>query len=114
MFEVNISKLRINTKIGVSSKERKNFQPLIVNLKFQYKLNKDKDLNNIDNLKDYSEIIKFLKKFISSSRYKTLEKLLDECINNLKKRYKIKGIVLTIDKKKIAKKYGCESISVSK
>jgi len=49
-----------------------------------------------------------------NSRYKTLEKLISESLIILKKRYKTKKIFLEINKKNIAKKYGCDSLSVSK
>ena len=114
MFTVKISKLKVHARIGVFASENIKPQLLLVTLIFSYKVIKNKNVNHIGNLKSYSEIKHFIKTYIESSRYKTLEKLLDECINNLKKRYKIKGIVLTIDKKKVAEKYGCESISVSK
>ena len=114
MFEVNIKNLKINTKIGVSLLERKKSQPLLVSLNFYYNLPKNSDANNINNLKDYSDIIKFLKKFVLKSQYKTLEKLIIECVKELKKKYKIKKVFLTINKKNIAKKYGCDSLSVSK
>ena len=113
MFEVNIQNLEIKAKIGVSFQERKKIQPLILSLKFYYNLPKNSDANNIDNLKNYSDIIKFLKKFISHSNYKTLEKLILECEKELKKKYKIKKIFLSINKKNVAKKYGCDSLSVS-
>ena len=112
MFEVTIESLKINTKIGVSHEERKKEQKLLVTLKFSY--NNNKNLDDINNLKDYSKIIKFLKKFISSSRYKTIEKLITETTKEIRKKFKIKKIFLKIEKPEIAKKYECRSLSVSK
>ena len=114
MFEIKIKNLKIKTKIGVSAQERKKAQLLIVSLKFNYSLPKKYNADNIKNLKDYSEIIMFLKKFIINSRYKTLEKLILECVKKLKTQHNLKKIFLTINKKTIAKKYGCDSLSVSK
>ena len=39
MFTVKIVKLKVRTKIGVSVQERKKYQPLLVSLKFSYKIN---------------------------------------------------------------------------
>ena len=114
MFEVNIKNLKINAKLGVSLHERKKYQPLLVSLKFYYNLPKNLDANDINNLIDYSDVTKFLKQFILNSRYKTLEKLISESLIILKKRYKTKKIFLKINKKNIAKKYGCDALSVSK
>ena len=114
MFTVKISKLKVGAKIGVLAAESATPQPLLVTLKFSYKVNKSKDVNTINNLKSYSEIINFLKKHIKSSRYKTLEKLIIEISQALKAQFKIKNITLKIEKPKTAKKYKCHSISVTK
>jgi len=114
MFIVNIKNLRIRAKIGTLLSERKKFQLLVVTLKFTYTPKKGRSLNNINNLQNYSEIKKFLKQFIELSRYKTLEKLIVECSQAIKKQFKIKKVFLKIEKPEIAKKYGCQSISVSK
>ena len=114
MFTVKINKLKVRAKIGVLVVERSTAQPLLVTLKFSYKVNNNKDVNNINNLKSYSEIINFLKKYIESSRYKTLEKLIIESSQALKAQFKIKYITLKIEKPKTAKKYKCHSISVTK
>ena len=114
MFTVKISKLKVRAKIGVFATERTKPQLLLVTLKFSYKVNNNKDVNNINNLKSYSEIINFLKQYIESSRYKTLEKLIIESSQALKAQFKIKKITLKIEKPKTAKKYKCHSISVTK
>ena len=114
MFKVKVKNIKIKTKIGVTTAERKKEQLLLVSLDFYYKLNNNLDLDNIKNLKNYSIIIKYLKDYIKNSRYKTLEKLISECTKQIKKKFKLKKINLTINKKNVAKKYGCDSLSVSK
>jgi len=114
MFKVEATNIKINTKIGVSESERKKNQILIISIKFNYSVNLKKNLDNIHNLKDYSKIIKFLKRYIKNSRCKTLEKLVTETKKEIKKQFKIQSILLKIEKPTIAKKYGCDSISVSK
>ena len=114
MFTVKISKLKIRAKIGVFAVESATPQTLLITLKFSYKVDKNKNANDINNLKSYSEIINFLKKHIKSSRYKTLEKLIIETSQVLKAQFKIKKITLKIEKPKTAKKYKCHSISVTK
>ena len=113
MFKVEISNIRIKTKIGISASERRKKQLLNVSIKFNYSLPTKADNNNIQSLKDYSAIIKFLKNYIKKSRYKTLEKLILECKKKLKKQFQIKTLLLRIEKPIVAKKYGCDSISVS-
>ena len=113
MFEVNIGKLKVHARIGVFVAERSKPQPLFVTLKFSYKVNKNKNVNDINNLKSYSEIINFLKKYIESSRYKTLEKLITELSKALKVKFRMQSITLKIEKPNTAKKYNCNSISVT-
>ena len=114
MFTVRINKLKAYTKIGVSIQERKKKQLLLVSIKFSYKVNNNKNVDNINNLISYTDIKKFLKTYIESSRCRTLEKLIIECSQMLRKRFKIQNVSIEIEKPKVAKKYECQSISVSK
>ena len=56
MFAVKISKLKIYARIGVYAAENRKPQLLLVTLKFSYKVNKNKNVDHIDNLKSYSEV----------------------------------------------------------
>ena len=47
MFEVEIKNLKTKACIGITDKERKRLQTLLVTLKFQYKVSKDSQLNDI-------------------------------------------------------------------
>ena len=114
MFTVEINKLKVRTRIGVSANENTRPQLLLVTLQFSYKVNKNKNVDYINNLKSYSEVKQSLKKYIESSRYKTLEKLISECSKVLKRKFKIQNLSLEIEKPEIAKKYGCLSVSVTK
>ena len=113
MFEVEIKNLSVSAFIGVSIKERKKTQLLKVSLHFKYFVSKNKELDDIKNLKDYSVITKFLKNYIEHTRFKTLEKLLTETIKTISKKFNLKNVKLTIDKTTVAKNYGCDSLSVS-
>ena len=112
MFKIQIKNLKVKAKIGVSLSERKKYQLLIVTLDFNYHIPNKTNRDNVKFLKDYSVIIKYLKDFIMKSRYKTLEKLITESKRRLKKQFQLKSINLKIDKPSVAKKYGCDSISV--
>ena len=114
MFTIRINKLKIYTKIGVSIQERKKKQLLLVSIKFSYKVNNNKNVDNINNLISYTDIKKFLKTYIESSRCQTLEKLIIECFQRIQRQFKIQDISLEIEKPEVAKKYGSQSLSVSK
>ena len=113
MFKITIKNIKVKAKIGVSKLERKKNQLLFVTLSFKYNLLDKNKIDNIKYLKDYSQIIKFLKKFIEQSQYKTLEKLVIELKKELKKKFYINNIFLEVAKPEVAKKYNCDSISVS-
>ena len=114
MFTVRINKLKVRTKIGVSVQERKKQQLLLASIKFSYKVSNKKNIDNIDNLTSYTDIKKFLKTYIESSQCQTLEKLIIECSQKIRRRFKIQNVSLEIEKPEVAKKYGCQSVSVSK
>ena len=114
MFEIVIKQIKIKTNIGVTEKERRSKQLLYLSLSFKYNTKKSFDINNIDSLISYSEIIKFVKNYVKNSKFKTLEKLIIEIKIELEKKFKIKDLHVTIEKPEVAKKYKCSSISVSK
>jgi dihydroneopterin aldolase len=103
MFKIEIKNLATKARIGISVKERKKFQPLLVTLQF----------DDIQHLKDYSAITKYLKFYIEHSIFKTLEKLVFECSQSMRKKLKLKNVHVSINKESVAKRYGCESLSVS-
>ena len=114
MLTVKIDKLKINAKIGVSAKERKNKQVLIVSIKYSYKLSNNKNADDINCLVSYKEVHKFIKTYIASSHFKTLEKLIIECSKEFEKKFRVSSVFIKVEKPQIAKKYRCQSISVSK
>ncbi len=113
MFKVEINNLSVYAVIGVPEKERRSKQLLKITFAFNYNVSKNKNLDDIKNLKDYSAIIKFLKNYIAKSRFKTLEKLISESVIAVSKKYKLKKVKIKINKVEVAKKYASESLSVS-
>ena len=114
MFKIEIKNLKIKTKIGITTKERKKSQLLLVSFSFHYNVSSKVNVDNIKYLKNYSTIIKFLRNNIKNSNHKTLESLILDCIKKLRKEFKLKNVSLVINKAEVAKKYGCDSLSVSK
>ena len=114
MFQVEIKNLKTKAHIGITQMERKKSQPLLVTFRFQYTVTNKNQIDNIKYLKDYSIIIKFLKLFFETSCCKSLEKLVVECTQVMKKKFKLKKTFVSINKVNVAKRYGCESLSVSK
>tara|TARA_Y100001936_G_C15688703_1_gene464832 strand:+ start:31 stop:375 length:345 start_codon:yes stop_codon:yes gene_type:complete len=113
MFKVKIENLKVKAKIGISARERKKAQLLLLTLEFKYNLSEKKNVNDINYLKSYSSIIKFLRNYVKDSNHNTLESLVIDCKNKLKKEFNLKNISFAINKIDVAKKYRCDSISVS-
>ena len=113
MFKVEIKNLSIKANIGITDKERAKKQLLKVTLSFNYFANNSLNLNNIENVKDYSSITKYLKEKIINSNSHTLENLIIKLSKDLEKKFKIKDIKIKINKTAVAKKYGADSVSVS-
>ena len=113
MFKVEIKNLKTKAHIGILEKERKKAQPLTVTLRFKYSIDKKNQLDDIKYLKDYSAITKSLKIFIENSHYKSLERLVVECSNEIKNKFQLKEVYISINKVAVAKRYGCESLRVS-
>ena len=114
MFEVEIKNLKTKVYIGITNQERNRPQPLLITLRFKYAVPKKNKLDDIIYLKDYSAITKSLKLFVESSRYKSLEKLAVECSQLIEKKFNLKKVYISINKIAVAKRYACESLSVSK
>ena len=112
-LKVEIKNLKIFANIGITADERKKKQLLKVTLNFSYSVTKGKDLEAMNNLKDYSKITKSLKQFIAESSYDTLEKLIISSSQMLTKKFKIKKVKVKINKTAVAKRYGSETVSVS-
>ena len=74
MFKVEIKNLSIKANIGITDKERAKKQLLKVTLSFNYFVNNSLNLNNIENVKDYSSITKYLKEKITNSNYRISER----------------------------------------
>ena len=113
MFKVEIKNLSIEANIGITAKERAKKQLLKVTLSFIYYVKNTLDLNNIENVKDYSAITRYLKEKIKNSNSHTLENLIIKLSKDLEKKFKIKDIKIKINKTAVAKKYGADSVSVS-
>ena len=113
MFKIEIKNLKTKARIGITEKERMKAQPLTVTLSFKYNVEKASQLDDIKYSKDYSAITKSLKSFIELSRYRSLEKLVVECSKEMKKKFKLKKVYVSINKVAVAKRYDSVSLRVS-
>ena len=70
--------MSVHCIIGVYDEERLKPQELLITIKCQINLDENQDLDNIDNVTSYADLKSEITDFVTSSKYKTLEKLITE------------------------------------
>jgi FolB domain-containing protein len=112
-FLIEIKDMSVHCIIGVYDEERLKPQELLITLKCQINLDENQDLDNIDNVTSYADLKSEITDFVSSSKYKTLEKLITELQKVILKKFPIEIQLLEINKIVIAKKYNAQKVSIS-
>ena len=112
-FLIEIKDMSVHCIIGVYDEERLKPQELLITLKCQINLDENQDLDNIDNVTSYADLKSEITDFVSSSKYKTLEKLITELQKVILKKFPIDIQLLEINKIVIAKKYNAQKVSIS-
>ena len=112
-FLIEIKDMSVHCIIGVYDEERLKPQELLITLKCQINLDENQDLDNIDNVTSYADLKSEITGFVSSSKYKTLEKLITELQKVILKKFPIDIQLLEINKIVIAKKYNAQKVSIS-
>ena len=112
-FLIEIKDMSVHCIIGVYDEERLKPQELLITLKCQINLDENQDLDNIDNVTSYADLKREITDFVSSSKYKTLEKLITELQKAMLKKFPIAIQLLEINKIVIAKKYNAQKVSIS-
>ena len=112
-FLIEIKDMSVHCIIGVYDEERLKPQELLITLKCQINLDENQDLDNIDNVTSYADLKSEITDFVSSSKYKTLEKLITELKKVILKKFPIDIQLLEINKIVIAKKYNAQKVSIS-
>ena len=112
-FLIEIKDMSVHCIIGVYDEERLRPQELLITIKCQINLDENQDLDNIDNVTSYADLKSEITDFVSSSKYKTLEKLITELQKVILKKFPIEIQLLEINKIVIAKKYNAQKVSIS-
>ena len=106
MIKVKIENIKTYGYHGVYDKERKHGQNFYINIIYKYGSSKKEWLNDsIENILDYTEVIKKIKLFISGSdqkeKYFLLELLIEDLsiyLTNEFKKYNFKYLSISITK----------------
>ncbi len=90
-MKIEISELTFYTIIGILPFERKTPQKVIIDLSFEY------DFKNGEFI-DYSKVSAKIEKMMQKNKYELIEDALLEIKKELKRKYKIKKLQLSIKK----------------
>ena len=93
-MKIEIFELSFDTIIGILPFERKTPQRVIIDLSFEY------DFKNGEFI-DYSKVSAKIEKMMQKNKYKLIEDALLDIKKELKKKYKIKKLKLSIKKPNI-------------
>lgn len=93
-MKVEISQLSFYTIIGILPFERKHPQPVVIDLSFEY------DFKNGEFI-DYSKVAAQIEDMMKENKYKLIEDALLDIKKQLKNKYKIKKLKLSIKKPNI-------------
>lgn len=90
-MRIEISELCFDTIIGILPHERKTPQRVIIDLSFDYEFKDGKFI-------DYSKVSAKIEKLMQKNKYKLIEDALFDIKKELKKKYQIKKLKLSIKK----------------
>ena len=100
LFKYKIKNLELFGYHGLYSNEIENGQIFVINIDYCIYLDNDNiRTDKIDNLVDYTDVLKQVEKIFNDKRYNLLESLIEEMHKQLSKIYKFKKLDITILKK---------------
>lgn len=111
---VRIKNLKLKTIIGIDDWERKKKQNIVINIEYEIKDSKAHKSDNINDTLNYRALNKEVIKFVKSSRFYLLEKLVSEILKIILKDKRVVRAKVEVDKPKALKYSDSVSIEMSK
>ena len=109
MQKITIKNIKFFGYHGIYDKEIKDGQYFYIDLIYSFNLNLDSLEDEIINVQDYTDIVRFLEKTFNKKRYNLMEILVNDLIFHLNNEFDFKYIKLSISKKV---NISCDSITV--
>jgi len=108
--QIIIKGIKCECIIGINDYERNQKQRIIINLTLFHNFSEIND--DIKNTINYSEVYKFIKKYISNSNYYLIETLGDNLAQKILERFKVRKITIEIIKPSVYEKDETVSIKL--
>ena len=110
--KILIRGIAINCLIGINPNERRIKQEILINVSIETDFSKLND--NIKNTINYSSVYKFIKKFVSVSKYFLIETLGDELAKQLMIKFNINKLDIEVIKPSVFNEKEIVSIKLSR
>lgn len=115
MAKIIVEDITCKANIGVQKEERKRKQRIDISIEIDADLKKAQKSGHVKDTIDYSELIDCVKQKVAEKEYRLIEKLGEELLCMIHKKFNkkycsIKKITVNIQKPKIAKKKQVKSI----
>ena len=110
--KILIRGIAINCLIGINPNERRIKQEILINVSIETDFSKLND--NIKNTINYSSVYKFIKKFVSVSKYFLIETLGDELAKQLMIKFNINKLDIEVIKPSVFNENEIVSIKLSR
>jgi len=98
-----IKNLIVLSRIGLTDRERRRKQKVVVNLEIFIDLRGAGKTDEMDRTINYKEILEKVRKIASDGEYKLLERLADEIASNLLESFAVESVDVTLRKAKYSK-----------
>lgn len=93
-----INDLCVNARIGVSEKERKQKQPLLVTIEVEHETDYGHFKDSLDSTIDYGSIRNEIKNIARTSEFKLIESFALKIARFIKENYRVRSVSVTVKK----------------
>lgn len=98
MDKIFIREMVVDTIIGIFPDERKNKQPVVINLEIDCDLSKPSKTDRIEDTVNYKDINDQVRQHVENSSYLLIEKMADSIANIILKKAGVCAVTVSIDK----------------
>ena len=108
---IRIKNLKMRTIVGIYPREKKQRQPLIANIKFEFNADTAVRSDSFSDTVDYEHITNEVKAWVEKGKFDLIETVADGILRIVMKDPRVERALVEVDKPKALKT--CESVSAS-
>ncbi len=98
MNKITINNLSVKTHIGVTERERRKSQSLLLSIDMVPAIVYTEESDSLDDTIDYSSVRKGIKSIVQESSYHLIETVALVCARYIKKSFPVKSVTVTVKK----------------